>query len=134
MPVTRQCQLLHLPRSTAYYQPVPWITPWHIDVMHRIDTIYTKYPTFGSRRMKGQLKRWYDLKVSRKLVRKLMQVMGLEAIYQRPDTSKLHPDHKVFRVFECNILIFADTFSVIRLCCITPDSGTPAFFPENFRQ
>ena len=87
---------MHLPRSTAYYQPAPWITPWHVDVMHQIDTIYTKYLTFGSRRMKGQLRRWYDLTVSRKLVRKLMQIMGLEAIYQRPDTSKPHPDHKVF--------------------------------------
>jgi putative transposase len=85
-----------LPRSTAYYQPADWITLWHIDVMHKMDTIYTKYPTFGSRRMKDQLKRWYGLTISRKLVRKLMQVMGLEAIYQRPNTSRPHPQHRIF--------------------------------------
>jgi putative transposase len=64
--------------------------------MNKIDAIYTKYPYFGARKVKRQLKRWYDLTVSRKLVRKLMQAMGLEAIYQRPNTSKPHPDHLVF--------------------------------------
>ena len=64
--------------------------------MNKIDSIYTQRPTFGARRMKAQLKRKLGLTVSRKLVRKLMQLMGLEAIYQRPNTSKPHPDHKVF--------------------------------------
>jgi len=94
--VIRQCELLHLPRSTAYYQPTDWITPWHIDAMHKMDTIYTKYPTFGSRRMKDQLKRWYGQTISRKLVSKLMQVMGVEAIYQRPNTSTPHLQHRIF--------------------------------------
>ena len=92
----RQCQLLHLPRSTAYYRPVTWVTPWHQEVMNKIDIIYTKRPTFGSRRMKYQLQRKLGFIISRKLVRKLMQVMGLEAIYSRPNTSQPHPDHKVF--------------------------------------
>jgi len=64
--------------------------------MTKIDVIYTQRPTFGSRRMKAQLKRKFGLIVSRKLVRKLMQIMGLEAIYSKPDTSKPHPAHKVF--------------------------------------
>jgi putative transposase len=64
--------------------------------MNKIDIIYTKRPTFGSRRMKYQLQRKFGFIVSRKLIRKLMQVMGLEAIYSRPNTSKPHPDHKVF--------------------------------------
>lgn len=64
--------------------------------MKKIDVIYTKRPVFGSRRMKYQLKRKFGLIVSRKLARKLMQIMGLEAIYSKPDTSKPHPDHAVF--------------------------------------
>ena len=32
------------------------------------------------------------LNVNRKRVRRLMRVMGLEAIYQKPNTSKRHPD------------------------------------------
>lgn len=73
-----------------------WITPRHIELMDKIDRIYTEYPTFGSRRMKVQLARWYADAVSRKLTAKLMRVMGLEAVYQRPDTSKPHPEHRVF--------------------------------------
>jgi hypothetical protein len=48
--------------------------------MAKIDTIYTKYPFFGARQIKYQIKRWYDLTISRKLVGKLMKVMGIEAI------------------------------------------------------
>ena len=94
--IVRQCQLLTLPRSTAYYQPAGWITPWHIDLMNKIDAVYTKYPVFGSRKIKAQLKRWYDLHISRKLVSKLMQLMGLESIYAKPKTSQPQPDHQVF--------------------------------------
>jgi putative transposase len=64
--------------------------------MNKIDTIYTKYPFFGARQIKRQMKRWYDLTISRKLASKLMKVMGLEAIYQRPNTSLPHPEHTVF--------------------------------------
>jgi len=95
--------LLALPRSTAYYQPVNWVTPWHREVMNRIDEVYTKRPVFGARRMKAQLKRKFGFAVGRKLVRKLMQVMGLEAIYSRPKTSLPHPDHQVFPYLLTNI-------------------------------
>lgn len=64
--------------------------------MHHIDAIYTEYPTFGTRRMKTQMYRWYEEVVGRKLMRTLMQTMGLEAIYQRPNTSKPHPNHAIF--------------------------------------
>lgn len=64
--------------------------------MNKIDTIYTKYPFFGARNIKRQLERWYNQTVSRKLVGKLMKVMGIEAIYQRPNTSQPHPEHAVF--------------------------------------
>jgi putative transposase len=36
------------------------------------------------------------LVINRKRVRRLMRVMGLEAIYQKPNTSQGHPDHKVY--------------------------------------
>lgn len=94
--IVRQCRLLTIPRSTAYYQPVAWITPRHVELMQKIDAIYTRYPFFGARQIKRQMRRWHDLTVSRKLAGKLMNVMGLSAIYQRPDTSKPHPDHSVF--------------------------------------
>jgi putative transposase len=64
--------------------------------MNKIDAIYTKYPFFGARQIKRQMERWYDLTISRKLAGKLMKVMGIEAIYSKPNTSKPHPDHQVF--------------------------------------
>jgi putative transposase len=63
-------------------------------VMRRIDEQYLAAPFYGSRRMVAVL--WRDgWAVNRKRVRRLMRLMGLEAIYQKPDTSRRHPEHKV---------------------------------------
>ena len=60
-----------------------------------MDELDTKWPFYGSRRMVAAL-RQDGVMVNRKRVRRLMRVMGLEAIYQKPNTSKGHPDHKVY--------------------------------------
>ena len=56
-------------------------------VMRRIDELYLATPFYGSRRMVAVLRRdgWA---VNRKRVRRLMRLMGLEAIYQKPNTSR----------------------------------------------
>lgn len=94
LPVTAQCQLLKVARSTLYYQPTP-VDPDDLALMRRMDELYTKWPFYGSRRMVAAL-RQDDLNVNRKRVRRLMRVMGLETIYQKPNISKGHPDHKVY--------------------------------------
>src|SRR3954464_13602347 len=92
--VATQCRLLKVARSTLYYQPAP-MDPDDLALMRRMDELYLASPFYGSRRMVAVLRRdgWT---VNRKRVRRLMRVMGLEAIYQKPDTSKGHPDHKVY--------------------------------------
>jgi putative transposase len=94
VPVAAQCRLLQVARSTLYYQPVP---PGLDDlaVMRRIDELHLDYPFYGSRRMAVVLRDdgWV---VNRKRAQRLMRVMGLEAIYQKPNTSRSHPDHKVY--------------------------------------
>ena len=92
--VAAQCRLLKVARSTLYYQPAP-VDPDDLALMRRMDELYTKWPFYGSRRMVAAL-RQDGLTVNRKRVRRLMRVMGLEAIYQKPNTSKGHPDHKVY--------------------------------------
>ena len=92
--VAAQCRLLKVARSTLYYQPTP-MHPDDLALMRRIDELYTKWPFYGSRRMVAAL-RQDGLNVNRKRGRRLMRVMGLEAIYQKPNTSKGHPDHKVY--------------------------------------
>jgi putative transposase len=92
--VAAQCRLLKVARSTLYYQPAP-VDADDLALMRRMDELYTKWPFYGSRRMVAALRQdgWI---VNRKRVRRLMRVMGLEAIYQKPNTSKGHPDHKVY--------------------------------------
>jgi putative transposase len=92
--VAAQCRLLKVARSTLYYQPAP-VDADDLALMRRMDELYTKWPFYGSRRMVAAL-RQDGLAVNRKRVRRLMRVMGLEAIYQKPNTSKGHPDHKVY--------------------------------------
>jgi putative transposase len=92
--ISAQCQLLKVARSTLYYRPVP-VSDEDLAMMRRIDEHYLATPFYGSRRMVAVLRRdgW---PVNRKRVRRLMRVMGLEAIYQKPNTSKGHPEHKVY--------------------------------------
>ena len=92
--IVAQCRLLKLARSTVYYRPVP-VSADDLAVMRRMDELHLAYPFYGSRRMAAALRRdgWL---VNRKRVKRLMGVMGLEAIYQKPNTSQSHPDHKVY--------------------------------------
>src|ERR1700677_3906045 len=94
LPVAAQCRLLKVARSTLYYQPVSAGSD-ELAVMRRIDELHLEYPFYGSRRVAVVLRDdgWV---VNRKRVQRLMQVMGLEAIYQKPNTSRPHPDHKVY--------------------------------------
>jgi putative transposase len=94
LPVAAQCRLLRVARSTLYYQPVP-ARPDDLAVMRRIDELHLEYPFYGSRRMAVVL-RDDRRAVNRKRAQRLMRVMGLEAIYQKPNTSRSHPDHKVY--------------------------------------
>jgi len=94
LPVVAQCRLLKVARSTLYYQPVP-VSADDLAVMRRMDELYLASPFYGSRRMAAVLRRegWA---VNRKRVRRLMRLMGLQAIYQKPDTSRQHPEHRVY--------------------------------------
>ena len=94
LPVVVQCRLLKVARSTLYYQPVP-VSADDLAVMRRMDELYLAHPFYGSRRMAAVLRR-EGLAVGRKRVRRLMRLMGLWAIYQKPNTSRPHPEHKVY--------------------------------------
>jgi putative transposase len=92
--IAAQCRMLRVARSTLYYRPTP-VSPDDLRVMRRIDEQYLSTPYYGARRMVVELRR-DGLEVNRKRVRRLMRVMGIEAIYQKPNTSRRHPDHKVY--------------------------------------
>jgi putative transposase len=94
LPIVAQCRLLKIARATLYYRPSP-VDPDDLAVMRRMDQLYLASSFHGSRRMVAVLRR-EGVVVNRKRVRRLMRVMGLEAIYQKPNTSQGHPDNKVY--------------------------------------
>jgi putative transposase len=85
LPVTRQCELLDLARSTAYYEPVP-VSQADLALMRRIDELHLKWPFLGSRRLRDLLQK-DRFPVGRKHVATLMRRMGIAAIYRKPKTS-----------------------------------------------
>lgn len=90
----RQCQLLGLPRSTYYHRPVPRKAE-ELELMRMIDETYLAHPYFGSR----QMARWFrrqGYRINRKRTKRLMRLMGLEAIFQKPNLSRRHPEHRVY--------------------------------------
>lgn len=94
LPIVAQCRLLKVARSTLYYRPVP-VSVDDLAVMRRMDELHLACPFYGSRRMAAVLRRegW---SANRKRIKRLMRVMGLEAIYQKPNTSRGHPGHTVY--------------------------------------
>lgn len=90
----RQAELLGLSRASLYYQPKAE-DPETLKVLRRIDEIFTKCPFYGSRKIKAQLKR-EGFKVNRKRVKRLMGILGIEAIYPKPNLSLNGKAHLVF--------------------------------------
>jgi len=92
--LSRQCHLLSISRSSFYYA-VKGESPENLALMRRIDALFLKYPFYGSRQMVRQLRR-EGVRVGRHRVRRLMHLMGLQAIYQAPRTSVPHPAHRIY--------------------------------------
>jgi putative transposase len=92
--VRRQCELLGLSRSSLYYEPAGEASE-DLRLMRLIDEQYTARPFYGSRRMTVWLTEQGE-EVNRKRVRRLMRVMGLEAIYPKPRLSLAGKGHRIY--------------------------------------
>jgi putative transposase len=92
--VVRQCKLLDISRSGLYYQAVG-VSDEDLNLMKLIDQQYMATPFYGARKIAAWLKSERH-SVNRKHVRRLMQLMGLWAIYRRPRTSKPAPGNKIY--------------------------------------
>jgi putative transposase len=92
--VRRQCALLGVNRSGLYYQP-RGESEESLMLMRLIDEEYTRHPFLGSRRIREWLcDRGYQ--VGRNRVHRLMQLMGIEAVYPKPKLSQPGEAHKVY--------------------------------------
>jgi putative transposase len=94
LPISRQCRLLALPRSSVYRKPAE-VDAEDLAIMALIDRHYLVRPYYGSRRMAAWLAT-QGHRVNRKRVQRLMRLLGLAAIYQRPNTSKPATAHKIY--------------------------------------
>lgn len=107
--VRRQCQLLGLNRSSYYTALSAAAEPAedtnkNMQLMTFIDKQYIKTPTYGSRRMAGQM-RLEGRQVNRKRIRRLMSQMGLAAIYPKPRLSVRSKEHKIYPYLLRNVAI-----------------------------
>jgi putative transposase len=92
--VRRQCDLLGLNRSTLYYEPTSESAE-NLHLMRLLDEQYLRSPFYGWPRMTAYLRR-QGYVVNSKRVRRLMQKIGLQAIYPKPRTSRAAQERKVY--------------------------------------
>ena len=94
LPLTVQADLLSISRASLYYHPrAPFLE--EVALKHRIDTLYTRYPFYGSRRITAQLRR-EGLTVNRKAVQRHMREMGIVGIAPGPNSSRGDTEHRVY--------------------------------------
>ena len=95
LPISVQADLLGLNRSGLYYKPVPPSEEdLHIKLL--IDKIYTRFPTYGYRRICWYLNEKEHLLINHKAVLQHMREMGIQAIYPRQNTSRPEPSNKIY--------------------------------------
>ena len=94
LPIGKQCKLLSIPRSSFYYQP-KGETALNLMLMRLIDEQFLETPFFGVRQMTWHLRNDGHV-VNEKRIRRLMRLMGLMPIYQKPNTSKAAKGHMTY--------------------------------------
>ncbi len=92
--VRRQCELLKVNRNRLEPR-APRVRQQDELIMRHLDEIYTEMPFYGARKLRQEL-RQRGLRVGRNRVRRLMRLMGIEALVPQPRTSRPNKDHAVY--------------------------------------
>jgi putative transposase len=100
--IRKQCELIELNRSNIYYRVVK-PSEYEVEIKNLIDKIYTKYPSFGSRRITIIIKRDYKKSVNRKRIKNYMNQMGIEGICPKRNLSKRNLENKIYPYLLSNI-------------------------------
>lgn len=93
--ITKQCELLSMSRGFFYYLPVE-LTARDLQLLEKLDELFTENPTRGTRRLSQALKKRFGLVAGRDKVRRLMRIMGISAIYPKKNLSVATPAHKKY--------------------------------------
>ncbi len=92
--LVQQAKELAISRGSVYYQPKP-VSEANLALMRTIDKLHLDYPFAGGRMLRDLLN-LRGIRVGRRRVGRLMRLMGIEALYRKPNTSRKHPEHKVY--------------------------------------
>ncbi len=93
MSLNQQCKLLNIHKSSLYYEPKkPFSTSGEIKLLDAINNIYSDFPSYGYRRLTKQLQ-LDGYNIGKKLAKKAMRYMGIEAIYPKPKTTTANKEH-----------------------------------------
>lgn len=95
LPITQQCDLLDIPRSSFYYIPQP-VTDEELELMRLIDQCYLELPYYGTRRVKDWLLDEHGLVVNRKRIQRLRRLLAIETLYPKRNLSLANHQHKVY--------------------------------------
>ena len=91
--LNQQCKLLHVSKSSLYYEAKkPFSTGKEIKLLDAINNIYSDFPSYGYRRITKQLQ-IDGHNIGKKLVKKAMKYMGIEALYPKPKTTTANKEH-----------------------------------------
>lgn len=91
--LNQQCKLLHVSKSSLYYEAkTPFSTGKEIKLLDAINNIYSDFPSYGYRRITKQLQN-DGHNIGKKLVKKAMKYMGIEALYPKPKTTTANKEH-----------------------------------------
>jgi len=102
--IRRQCELLGLNRASYYYEAAQE-SELNLTLMRLIDEQYTATPFYGGPRMTVYLQR-QGYAINHKRVQRLMQQMGLQAIYPKPHPTVVNKEHQVYPYLLRNVLLW----------------------------
>lgn len=95
--LNKQCKLLHIAKSTLYYEPVKrFSSEWDLKFLNKLNDIYSEFPYYGTRRLVTALGN-EGFQAGRKLVKSAMEYIGIKAIYPKHRTTKANKEHYKYK-------------------------------------
>jgi putative transposase len=95
--LNKQCKLLHIAKSTLYYEPLKkFSTEWDIKFLNELNEIHSEFPYYGTRRLVTALENegyW----VGRKFIKSAMEYMGIRALYPKHRTTQAYKEHYKYK-------------------------------------
>jgi len=95
--LNKQCKLLHIAKSTLYYEPVKiFSSEWELKLLNKLNDIYSELTYYGTRRLVTALGN-EGFHVGRKLVKSAMAYIGIKAISPKHKTTKANKEHYKYK-------------------------------------